>query len=128
LAFWASAPIDDLCFVDLEPGIVRGRQAGRSTVGAFDVDDPPTSSADQMVVVVADFMFEARRRSGRLDSPEQTLVSQDTEGVVDGLTGNGADLVTYGVRDLVGGAVGQTVDRSQDRQSLCRDLEAVVPE
>ena len=46
------APIDDLGFVDVEPGgVVRG-EARYVTDGAIDIDRAPARTADEMMVVV----------------------------------------------------------------------------
>ncbi len=50
----AGPPIDDLRLVDLEPRVGTGRQARSLANRAIDVARFPTSSADQMVVVVTD--------------------------------------------------------------------------
>ena len=45
-----------------------------------------------MVVVVADTIFETRRRSGRLNPPDQTLGGEEPERVVNGLERDGPNL------------------------------------
>jgi hypothetical protein len=77
-----------------------------------------------MVMVVADPIFEASRRSGRLYAPDQTLSHQDAEGVVDRLDRDGADLAPDGPGHRVRADVGLTCDRPKDGQSLGRHLDA----
>jgi hypothetical protein len=66
------------------------------------------------------------RRPGRLDAPEQTIVGEDPEGVVDSLPRDGADLGPCLVGHLVSGAVRSSGDRPQNGQALRGDLDAVL--
>jgi len=79
-----------------------------------------------VVVVVADAILEASRRPGRLDSPEETFGGQQSEGVVDRLQRDGADLRPHGLGDTISGDVGLARDGTQDRQSLRRHLNAML--
>ena len=79
-----------------------------------------------MVVVVADPILEASRRSGGLNAPDEALGDQDAEGVVHRLERDGADLGPDGLGHAVGRDVGLTRDRPQDRQSLGGDLNAAL--
>jgi hypothetical protein len=54
-------PVDDLGLVDLVAFVVDRRETGREADGAVDVDGTSADAADQMVVVVADPILEARR-------------------------------------------------------------------
>jgi hypothetical protein len=74
------------------------------------------------MVVVADAGFEASRRPGRLNTPDEAFADQQTECVVHGLQGNGADLGPHGLRHAVGGDVGLTRHRPQDGQPLGRHV------
>jgi hypothetical protein len=114
--------------VDFVPLVVDRGEAGRRTDRAVDVDDTAAQATDQMMMVVADAVLEARRRSGGLNAPEETTRDQNREGVVHGLEGDGADLGPDDVRDRVRGDVRMTGDRAQDRQALGRDLYAVLAE
>ena len=80
-----------------------------------------------MVVVVADPILEARRRSGGLDAPEQAFGDQDAEGVVHRLERDGTDFGPDGVGHGVGGDVGLAGNRAQDCQSLRSHLNAALP-
>ena len=75
-----------------------------------------------MVVVVADPILEASRRSGGLNAPDQSLGDQEAEGVVDRLQRDGTDLGPDDLGHGVGRDVGLTRDRAQDRQPLGGDL------
>ena len=81
-----------------------------------------------MVVVVADTILEARRRSGGLNAPEQTLRYQDAQGVVHRLERNGANLGPDGFGYGVGRDVGLTSYGTHDGQPLGRDLNAAFAE
>jgi hypothetical protein len=57
----ASAPVDDLGFVDPIAHVVDGSEAGRGADGAVDVGHEAAEATDHVVVVVADPSLEARR-------------------------------------------------------------------
>ena len=84
---------------------------GRVADRAVDVDHPAAGAADEVVVVVADAVLVAGRRAGRLDAPEEAVVGEDGEGVVDRLARDGADLGPHGRVDVVGRAVRQVGHR-----------------
>jgi hypothetical protein len=60
-AFGATAPVHDLSLVDLESRGVAGLQAGHLADRTVDVDRAATDTADQVMVVVTDASFVARR-------------------------------------------------------------------
>jgi hypothetical protein len=78
------------------------------------------------MVVVANPILEPRRRSGRLDATDQPLGDQDAKGVVDRLERDGSDPGSDDFRDAIGGDVGLTRDRAEDRQSLGGDLDPAL--
>jgi hypothetical protein len=80
-----------------------------------------------MVVVVADAILEASRRSGRLNAPEKAFGDQHTECVVHRLERDGADLGPDDFGHRIGRDVGLTRDRAQDSQSLGRHLDTALP-
>lgn len=75
-----------------------------------------------MVVVVADTIFEAGRRTGRLDAPEDPFGDQQAERVVHRLQRDRADLGPDGLGNRVGGDVRLPRDGPQDSQPLGCDL------
>ena len=79
-----------------------------------------------MVVVVADPILEASRRSRRLNSSDESRSGQQAEGVVDQLQRDGADLGPHGLGDTISGDVGLASDRAQNSQALRRNLNAVL--
>ncbi len=121
-------PVDDLGFVDLEALIVHGHQARGRPDGAFDVGEPAADPADQMVVVVAEPLLVARRRTERLNPPDQTRADQEAQSVVDGLQRDRTDLGPDRLRDLVGGDVRSAGDRPQHRETLRGDLNSAFAE
>ena len=85
-------------------------------------------ATDEVVMVVVDPVLVASRRARRLDTPDEALVGQDTEGVVNRLTRDGADLGPHEFLDLVGRAVRPAGHRSEDGQTLGRHLNTVLAE
>src|SRR3979490_2786617 len=71
-----------------------------------------------MVVVVSDSRLEARRVTGRGDTPHQTGVRARAQPVVAGLGGARAEPLPHGRRDLVGRGVrmvGEPVEHGDPR-------------
>src|SRR5690606_16672852 len=101
----------DLRLVDLESGVLGGGEAWGLADGAVDVEQSATPPADQVVVVVADAILVARRRAGRLDAAQQTLLGKDGDGVVHGPARDRADLAADDLDHLVGGDVRAGRDR-----------------
>ena len=60
-AIRTAPPVGDLGLVDLVAPVVGRRETGRGADRAVDVDHAAADAADQMVVVVADAILEARR-------------------------------------------------------------------
>jgi hypothetical protein len=115
-------PVRDLRLVNLVAPVV-GRPETRGGAGsAVDVDDTAAGSTNQVVVVVADPILEASRRSSGLNAPDQSLGDEEAQCVVHRLQGNGTDL---GPDDL-GHGLSRDVrlprDRAQDGQPLGGDL------
>jgi hypothetical protein len=79
-----------------------------------------------VVVIVANAIFEARRRTRRLYPPNQILAGEHRERVVHRLEGDGPDLGPDDLRDTVRGDVGLAGDGSQHRQPLRRHLDAAL--
>jgi hypothetical protein len=59
-----------------------------------------------VVVIVTNTILVASRRTGGLNSPDQALLGQHPQGVVHGLSGNGADLSPNFFRDFICRRVG----------------------
>ena len=122
----ASPPEDHFGFVDAESVVGRCLQAGRGTHRTVDVDRETAGATDEMVVIVVDPIFVARRRTGRLDPADEASIGQDSEGVVDGLTRYCPDLGSYESLDVVGCPVRRARNRSEDGQPLCRHLHSAL--
>ena len=122
----ACAPVDDLGLVEGEAVIVGGVQAGHLAHSAVDVDEPLTGAADEVVVVVPDAALVAGGGAGGLDAPDDPLVDEDTERVVHGLPGDGAEFAANGLGHTVGGDVRGVADGTEDREPLCGDLQAAA--
>jgi hypothetical protein len=105
---------------------MRGETGGLAD-GAVDVDHAPADSTDQMMMVVADPILEASRRSGGLNATDQAFGDQDAEGVVHRLQRDGTDLRPDGLGHGIGRDVWRIRDRPQDSQSLGSNLNAALP-
>lgn len=125
-ALRTTAPVSDLGFVNLVAPVVGGRQTGRGTDRARDVHDAAADSTDQMVVVVADPVLEARRGPGGLNAPEKPFAHKDPEGVVDRLQRDGPYLGPDDVGDFVGREVRPTGECTQHGEPLRGDLDAAL--
>ena len=77
-------------------------------------------------MVISHPVLIAGRRTGGLDTSDEALVGQHAERVVHRLTRDRADLDSHDLGDVVRRAVRASGDRSQDRQTLSRDLQAVL--
>ena len=121
-------PVCDLGLVDLVAATVVRREARRCADRAIDVDHAAAVSTDQVMVVVADAIFEASRRPGGLDSPDKPFGDQQGQTVVDRLQRDGPDLGPDGLGHGVGRDVRLTRNRPQHRQALGRHLDATFTE
>jgi hypothetical protein len=88
----ACTPIDDFRFLDPVAGPIRRSQTGHRAHRAVDVHGLPANAADQMMVIIAHPIFVASRRPGRLNPPNQPLLSERPQRVVHRLPRNGPDL------------------------------------
>lgn len=122
------SPVDHFGLVDLVALVLRRGEAGSGADGAVHVHHAAARAADQMVVVVADAILEARRRAGGLDAPDETFGDEKGETVVHGLERDGADLRADDLRHAIGRDVRLPRDRAQHGQSLGGDLNAASPE
>ena len=120
-------PISNLGLVYLVARVIDRRQARRGADRAIHVDDAAAISADEVMVIVANAVFEARRRSRGLNPPEQALGDQQAQGVVYRLPRDGADLPPDDRGHGVGCDVRLTRDRPQHGQPLGRHLNAALP-
>jgi hypothetical protein len=78
-----------------------------------------------VVVVVADPVLVERRRPRRLDAADDSLLGQNPQRVVHRLPRDGADLGANVLGYFVRRRVGPSGHRSQNGQSLGRDLDTV---
>jgi hypothetical protein len=125
-AIRTAPPVDDLGLVDLITLVVGRRETRGGADRAIHVDHTTADPADQMVVVVADPILEASRRSGGLNAPDETLGDQDGERVVHRLQRDSTNLGPDGLGHGVSRDVGLTRHRVQDSQSLGRHLNTVL--
>lgn len=124
-AIRTSTPVDDLGFVDLVTAIICRCQARGGTYGAVNVGRTAANAADDVVVVVSHAILVAGRRSGGLDAPENALLGEGAEGVVNRLPRDGAYLGADDPLDLVRRAVRGLGHRPQHGKPLSRHLQAV---
>jgi hypothetical protein len=127
LTIRTASPVRDFCLVDLIAVVVVRRETGGVADRAVDVDHTSADSADQMVMVVADAILEASRRSRWLNAADQTFGDEDAEGVVHRLKRDRPDLGPDSCSHRVGRDVGLTRYRPQDSESLSGDLNAALP-
>jgi len=119
-------PIDNLRLIDLVTRVGGGGQARRVTNGAVYIDRLSAGATDQMVVVVTNPIFIESRRPSGLDASDEALLGQHPKGVVHRLSRDGTDLGANVLGDGVRRAVRSTQYRSQNGQSLGRDLDTVL--
>jgi hypothetical protein len=81
-----------------------------------------------MMVVIAYAIFEASRRSGGLNAPDESFGDQNAEGVVHRLERDSADLGSDRLGHAVGCHVRLTRDGTQHSQSLGSHLNAALPQ
>ncbi len=127
-ALGAAAPVDDLGFIDLEARVVGGVEAGGRTHCARHIDESPTHSTGEVVVVVPHTVFEARRGASGLDAADDPLLRQHGEGVVHRLAGDRSDATANRRSDLVGASVGVGGHRLEHGDPLCCHLNTVFPQ
>lgn len=120
-----ASPVDDFGFVDLIAVVFGRRETRRNPDRAIDIHDTAAGPADQMMVIVTDTIFEARRRSGRLNASHETLGDQDAQRVVHRLVRNRADVAPDGLGDPLGGDMGLSRHGLHHRQTLGGDLKTV---
>lgn len=125
-AIGADAPIDDFGLVDLISGVMVGCQAGCLADGAGDVGGFSAGSADDVMVVVTDAILVECGGTGGLYSSDEAFFGEHSEGVVDGLPGDGTDIGSHGLGDGVGGGVWHRRYGSEHGQALGRHLDAVI--
>ena len=126
LTGWAGAPVDHFGLVDLEAMVRMGLEAGGFTDGATDVFGLAAGTADEVVMIVADAVFVARRGIRRLDAADDALVREDIQDIIDRLPGNRAQLATHALREVIRGGVGMAGDRAEDGQPLRCDGQVVL--
>jgi hypothetical protein len=127
-AIRAPTPIGNLGFVDLVTLVVGSGEARGRADCTVDVDDTAADTTDQMVVVVADPIFEAGRRSRWLNTANKAFLDQDAKCVVHGLKRDGADLCPDNLGNTVGRDVGPAGDGAQNGETLGRDLNTALPQ
>jgi len=115
-------PIGDFGLVDLVAPTVGRSETRRGADCAIDVDHAAAGSTDQMVVIVADAIFEASRRSRGLNAPDEALGDQQGQGVVHRLERDSTDPGPDNLGHGVGRHVRLTCDRPQYCQPLGRHL------
>lgn len=122
----AATPVDDLSFVYFESVVIVGREAGRCPHRTIDVKGGVADATDQVVVIVAYAVFVARRRSARLDPPDDPFVDEDAERVVDGLARDRPEGRSHIVGELISGGVPANRYRSENGEALRRDLQSML--
>jgi hypothetical protein len=125
-ASWATTPIGNLGFVDLESVEVRCFEARSISHSTIDIDDVAAFAADEVVVVVSDAVLVQRRGADRLNAPNETFVDEQAERVIDRLARDRSDVGFGGFGDVFGRAVGLVSDGAKYRKPLRGDVESVA--
>ncbi len=120
--------MDDLGLVDLKTMRIVRSQAGRRPDRAVDVDYGATTSANQVVMVIAHPILVKCGRSGGLDATYEVLLDQDAECVVHGLARDRPDDGPDVVGHLFGRGVRARGHSPHDGKPLCCHLHAMPPE
>ena len=119
-----TAPVDDLSLVNLVPVVIRRGETWRRADRAVDVDQPVTVATDEVVVIVVRAVLVASWRASGLDSPDEPVVDEDAERVVDRLARDCAKLESDEFGEVVRGRVWSFRHGTQHREPLCRDVDA----
>ncbi len=90
-----------------------------------DIDQPVAVAADEVMVIVANSILEACRRTGRLNRSDDVVLGQHGQRVVDRLARYRSDLSPNGFGNLVGAPVWLSRYGSQHGQALRRHLKSV---
>ena len=112
----------------VEAVIVVGGETRGLTDSAVDVDHDAAGATDEVMVIVADSILVARRRSRGLDSAGQPPADQRSQGVVHRLPGNRSDAPSHVVGELVRGGMRVGRHRPQHGEPLGGDLQPVPPQ
>lgn len=126
LALGTTAPVGDLGLVDFVAHIVGCGEARGGADRAVDVDQAAANATNQVMVVVVDSIFVAGRRTDRLNAPDEPVVDEHAEGVVDGLARDGSDVDAGDLGHAVGGDVGTSRHRAQDGQALSCHVDTAL--
>jgi hypothetical protein len=119
------APVHDFGFVDPEARVVCSSEAWSCADGTIHIDHDSASSANEVVVVVADAVFIQGRGANRLNAPNESLLCEHPESVVDRLTRNCPDLCASHFHHAVGGDMGLFRHGTKHSKALGGDLEPV---
>ncbi len=109
----------------MELGVVIRRQTRRLANGAGDIDGLPANATNEVMVVVANPVFVTGRRTGRLNAPNDALLHQQSERVINRLARNRADVGANAFGNHVGGGMWPGRHHPQDRQALGGDLDTM---
>lgn len=112
--------------INLKPRRIRVGQTMRLAQGTFNIDRGSAASANDMMVIVADSVLVQSGRLSRLNAPNHSLIDQDPERVVHGLSRDGTDIGSGFLGDFVCRAVGSPRNRPEYGQALGRHLQSVL--
>jgi len=77
-------------------------EAGSLALRAIDIVRHATAATDQVVMIIADAQFIKGGASGWLDSPDQSGLKQDTQVIVDRLSGQAAEALAREESNRIG--------------------------
>ena len=122
----AVAPVDDFSFINDEAMVFACRKTRPRAYRTVDIFNPATTSADEVVVVVAGAGFIASGRAHWLNAVQQSKFTEGVQRVIHRLARNRADFVADAFEKFVGCAMGALVNRPQNCQALGCHIEALL--
>jgi len=101
-AIRAATPVRDLGFVNFIALAVGGRQTRRGADGTIDVNQTAADPANQVVMIIADAIFESGRQPRGLNAADEAFGHEYAERIIDRLQRDGADFGPDELGDAVG--------------------------
>ena len=117
-ALRAGPPVHHLRLINLISRIVHNIQTRRLPGCTIDIDHLSAASTDQVMVIITYPILIPRRRSRRLNPPNQTMLRQSPQSIVNCLTRNRPNLRPHVFRQIIRRAMRTPRHRPQHRNPL----------
>lgn len=127
-AFRASAPINHFRFIDLITIRISDVEARAFTHRAINVRRISAHATDQMMMIVAHAIFIQRRRSRRLNPPQNPLLGKHSQRIINRLTRDGPQLGSNVFNDSIRRTMRLPTHRPHHSQTLSRHLHIMFAE